>query len=92
VFTPNPGGNSYSRLRDYRPISLTLFLLKTTDRLVDRYLRDKALVLVPLHPNQHAYQARKLMETALHQLGIRVEQALDQQNSLWYFLRYGTGI
>jgi len=57
------------------------------DRLVDRYLRDEALVLVPLHPNQHAYQARKLVETALHQLVVRVEKALDhQETALGVFL------
>jgi len=38
-----------------------------------------ALALVPLHPNQHAYQAGKSVETALHQLMVRVEKALDQQ-------------
>ena len=49
------------------------------ERLVDRYLRDKALSIVPLHPNQHAYQAGKLVEPALHRLIVRVEKALDQQ-------------
>jgi hypothetical protein len=49
------------------------------DRLVDRYLRDEALALVPLHPNQHAYQAGKSVETVLHQFVVRVEKALDQQ-------------
>jgi len=34
VFIPKPGRNFYSGPRDYRPISLTLFLLKT-ERLVD---------------------------------------------------------
>jgi hypothetical protein len=43
-------------------------------RLVDRYLRDVALALVPLHPNQHAYQAGKSVETALHKLMVRVEK------------------
>ena len=82
VFIPKPHRNSYSRPRDYRPISLTLFLLKTMERLVDRYLRDEALALVPLHPNQHAYQAGKLVETApLYQLVIRVQKALDQQET-----------
>jgi hypothetical protein len=33
----------------------------------------------PLHPNQHAYQSGKSVETALHQLVVRVEKALDQQ-------------
>jgi hypothetical protein len=79
VFKPKPGRNSYSGPRDYRPVSLTSFLLKTMERLVDRYLRDKVLAFMPLHPNQHAYQAGKSVETALHQLVVRVEKALDQQ-------------
>jgi hypothetical protein len=49
------------------------------DSLVDRFLRDEFLALKPLHPNQHAYQAGKSVETALHQLVVRVEKALDQQ-------------
>ena len=48
---------------------------------MDRYLRDEALALVPLHPNQHAYQAGKSVETALHQLVVQVGKALDQQET-----------
>jgi hypothetical protein len=54
--------------------------LKTLERLVDRFLRDEIWVSKPLHPNQHAYQAGKSVETALHQLVVRVEKALDQQD------------
>jgi hypothetical protein len=54
VFIPKPGRNSYCGPRDFRPISLTSFLLKTMERLVDRFLRDEILALKPLHPNQHA--------------------------------------
>jgi hypothetical protein len=79
VFIPKPSRNSYTGPRDFRPISLTSFLLKTMEKLVDRYLRDGALALRPLNPNQHAYQAGKSVETALHQLVIRVEKVLDQQ-------------
>ena len=32
VFIPKPGKDSYSGPRDYRPISLTSFLLKTTEK------------------------------------------------------------
>jgi hypothetical protein len=49
------------------------------ERLVDRYLRDEALARVPLHTNQHDYQAGKSTEMALHQLVVRVEKALDLQ-------------
>ena len=45
---------------------------------MDRYSRDGTLALRPLHPNQHAYQAGKFVETALHQLTVWVK-ALDQQ-------------
>jgi len=79
VFIPKPGMSSYCGPRDFRPISLTSFLLKTMERLVDRFLRDEILVLQPLHPNQHAYQAGKSVETALHQLVVWVKKALDQQ-------------
>jgi hypothetical protein len=35
VFIPKPGRNSYCGPKDFRPISLTSFLLKTMERLVD---------------------------------------------------------
>jgi len=43
VFIPEPGTHSYSGPRDFAPISLRPFLLTTTNRLVDRFLRDKAI-------------------------------------------------
>jgi len=79
VFIPKPGRNSYCGSEDFRPISLTSLLLKTMERLVDRFLRDEILAFKQLHPNQHAYQAGKSVEIALHQLVLRVEKALDQQ-------------
>ena len=81
VFISKPDRNSYSGSRDFRPISITSFLLKTMERLVDRFLRDEILVFMPLHPKQHAYQAGKSVETALHRLVVRVEKALEQQET-----------
>jgi hypothetical protein len=49
------------------------------ERLVDIYPRENALTPVPLHFNQHAYQAGESVETALHKLVVRIEKALDQQ-------------
>jgi hypothetical protein len=66
---------------EFRPNSLTLFLLETIERLEDRFLRDEILEFMPLHPNQHAYQAGKSVETALHQLMVRAEKALDQKET-----------
>ena len=49
------------------------------ERLVDRFLRDEIVALLLLNPNQHAYLAGESVETALHQLVVRFEKALDQQ-------------
>ena len=35
------------------------------------------MVTLPIHPRQHAYQAGKSTESALHQLVGRIERALD---------------
>jgi hypothetical protein len=48
------------------------------EKMVDRYQRDEALARVRLHSNQHAYQAGKSVEAALHQLVVQVEKAHDQ--------------
>lgn len=45
---------------------------------MERFLRDEALALMPLHPNQHA---GKCVETAFHQLVVWVEKVLDQQET-----------
>jgi len=35
------------------------------------------MAVLPMHPRQHAYQAGKSTESALHQLVGRIEKALD---------------
>jgi len=74
---PKPGKMDYTIAKSYRPISLTSFLLKGLEKLVDRYLRSGPLVSVPIHPRQHAFQAGKSTESALHQLVGRIDKALD---------------
>ena len=66
---------------DFRPISLTSFLTKIMERMVDGFLRDEILAYMSLHPNQHAYQAGKSVETVLYRLVVQVEKVLDQQET-----------
>jgi len=82
-FIPNPGILDYTNSKAFRPNSLTSFLLKGLEKLVDRHLRSESLVDFPLHPWQHAYQAGKSAESALHQLVNRVERTLEAKK---YFL------
>ena len=77
VFIPKIGKPTYALAKSFRPISLSSFLLKGLERLVDRYLRDEVLTKYPLHPNQHAYQVGKSTESALHILVGKIEQALE---------------
>ena len=65
VFMPKPSIVQHSKPQDYRPISLTSFVLKTMERLVDRYIREEPLAAHPLHDRQHVYQTGKSVDTAL---------------------------
>nr|XP_012230583.1 PREDICTED: RNA-directed DNA polymerase from mobile element jockey-like [Linepithema humile] len=79
VFIPKAGRTSYTKAKDFRPISLTLFLLKTLEKLVDAYLRETTLWSHPLHKNQHAYRSGYSTETALHQTVAFIEEQLERK-------------
>lgn len=79
VFVPKPGRNSYAQAKAYRAISLSSFVLKAMEKLLEKHIRETYLLERPLHPNQHAYQAGKSCETALHQLMLKVETSLKNQ-------------
>jgi ribonuclease HI len=78
VFIPKPGKKDYSEPKAFRPISLSSFLLKTMEKLIDRYVRARIVVSAPLNSKQHAYQTGKSTETALHALVSRAERAIDR--------------
>jgi len=77
VFVPKAGRMDYILVKSFRPISLMSFLLKTAERLVDIYIRGDTLTRYPLHNNQHAYQAGKSTDSALHILVGKIEKALN---------------
>jgi len=77
TFLPKPGKTDYTTAKAFRPISLTSFLLRGLEKLVDRYLRDGPLANLPIHPRQHAFQLGRSAESVLHQLVGRIKKALD---------------
>ncbi len=79
VFIPKPGRVTYSLAKSYRPISLSSFVLKTLERLVDRNVREVALTSHPLSLNQHAYIAGRSTESALHKLVSRIEKSFSRK-------------
>jgi hypothetical protein len=54
TFIPKPGKLDYTEDKAHHPISMSHFLLKTMEKLVDRHIGDGALKKYPLHRNQHA--------------------------------------
>lgn len=76
AFTPKPGNNDYSKASNFRPISVTSFFLKTLEKFIDRYIRDKPLSTKRLQPMQHVYQLGKSCKNALHNLISIIEVAL----------------
>jgi hypothetical protein len=63
-----------------KTFSLSSFLLKTMEKLVERHIRDDLLRKYPLHHNQHAYQTGKSPETALHNVVTRIENAIEHRD------------
>ena len=79
IFIPKPGKQTYDQAKSFRPISLTSFLLKTMEKLVDRYIREEVLTKKPLHRHQYAYQPGKSTTLALHDLVTMIEKAMEQK-------------
>jgi hypothetical protein len=80
TFILKPGKLDYTKAKAYHPISLSSFLLKTMQKLVDRHIRDGVLRTYPLHRNPHAYQTGKSTETALHNVVTYIESAIEHKD------------
>ena len=87
AFIPKPGRTSHETAKDFRPISLSSFLLKAVEKMVDVYIRGGILARIPMHPNQHAYRTARSTETALHNLVSRLERGVySKEVALGVFL------
>ena len=77
IFLPKPGKGRYDIAGSWRPISLSSFLVKTLERLVDRHIRTPRLERMLRSNNQFAYLRGVSTEAALHRLVTYVEKALQ---------------
>ncbi|XP_041986403.1 uncharacterized protein LOC121738430 [Aricia agestis] len=86
-YIPKSGDRDKALPKSYRPISLTSFMLKTMEKVVNLHIRDTYLTKKPLHERQHAYQKGKSTETALMDLVDRIDRAIeDKEIALCVFL------
>lgn len=77
IFIPKVGKKDTTDPKSFRPISLTSFILKTMEKVIDNYLRTVVLERMPLHPSQHAYRAGRSTDTALYQLTNEIQKSLE---------------
>ncbi|XP_070068090.1 uncharacterized protein [Drosophila takahashii] len=61
--------------KDFRPISLTSFLMKTLDRMIDIHIRENT-EKQHLSNAQLAYRKGRSTETALHEVVCHIEKSL----------------
>lgn len=76
VFIPKAGKAGHTVAKDYRPISLSSFMLKTLERLLDIHIRG-AIQGNCLSKAQHAYTKGRSVDTALHAAVSIIERSLE---------------
>jgi hypothetical protein len=78
TFILNPRISNYTEAETYCPISLSPFLLKVIEKLVDKHIRDGVLEYA-LHQNQYACQSAKSTETTLHNMLMYIKNAIKHK-------------
>ena len=78
IFIPKPGKPSYATPKSYRPISLTSFLLKTLERIVDSMVKS-SIPYNDLKYKQHAYVKGRSVETALNEVVHYISESFDSK-------------
>jgi len=73
VFIPKAGKATHTTAKDFRPISLTSFLLKSFERMISLHIRA-TVDPTQISEAQHAYTKGKSTESALHLVVNSIEE------------------
>ena len=76
VFIPKPLKDDYGEAGSFRPISLTQFLFKTMERVIEWSLCEHAKKMGQISDLQHAYSGTRGTDTALSTLVNLIESAI----------------
>ena len=76
VFIPKPQKDDYGDAGSFRPISLTQFLFKTMERVIEWSLREHANKMGQISYMQHAYSGTRGTDTALSTLVNLIESSI----------------
>lgn len=80
VFIPKPGKKDRTDPKSYRPISLTSFLFKTMEKVIQRKLDWDGIYPHLLSPHQHGFRPNRSTHTALSQFINNVELSMEAGN------------
>lgn len=79
AFIPKAGKGDYTSAKSYRPISLSSFILKTLEKIIDNHIFHGSIRRCFFSQNQHAYIPGRSTETALSALVSKIEYALERK-------------
>ena len=80
VFIPKAGKDDYSMAKSYRPITLSNFLLKGLERIIQWYIQDN-IMKEPLF-QQHAYTKGRSCDSALSEIVDEIEGSIYNEEYL----------
>ena len=72
IFLPKAGKETYGAAKSYRPITLSNFILKGLERVIQWYITEE-IIREPLH-EQHAYTVGRSCDSALSTVVDKIEQ------------------
>lgn len=80
IFLPKPDKADYGEPKAYRPVTLSNFLLKGLERIVQWYIEEK-VITKPLTA-QHAYTVGRSTDTALSEVMDFIERGVEQNQTV----------
>jgi len=76
VFIPKAGKATHTTAKDFRPISLTSFLLKSFEKMISLHIKA-TIDPTQISEAQHAFTKGKSIESALHLVVSSIEKSLS---------------
>lgn len=87
IFIPKPGKDDYSKVKSFRPISLTSYLFKGLERVILDEIEREYLSVNPVNANQHGFRKGSGCDSALSSMVNEIEKStLRGQYALGIFL------
>lgn len=80
IYLPKPGKSNYRNAKSFRPISLTSFLLKSVEKLINQYLDSNHS---DIHKCQYAYRKNRSTVQALNDVVTVIENCFERKEYAW---------